>query len=237
MHVCVHGCVVRGHPGVGYAHNGYSYYDHLGVIKEGEFDASGAGPFEEGGEIACAHQPEEARRHTFALGAMTRQGRIKARHASQCASARATLAPAAQRLEELRAAVVQGEEGGEGLFELRREARPAVEELGTLPQPAVIREPDTQRVAVADVASVQVELGEGVAPRGAEAHRVDVVFAAAVLSEKVLVDLDIDAPRLQVVARPCARERDDVVVGVRVHRPARTIAERRAVQVELNQTD
>ena len=120
MHVCVHGCVVRDHPGVGYAHTGYSYYDHLGVIKEGELDASGAGPLEEGGKVARAHQPEEARRHTFALSAVARQGRIKVRHASQCASALATVAPAAQRPEELRSAVVQGEEGGEGLFELRR---------------------------------------------------------------------------------------------------------------------
>ena len=57
-----------------YAHDGNSYYErpHLGVIEEGELDAGGAVPLEEGREIARAHQAEEARRHTFALDAVTR---------------------------------------------------------------------------------------------------------------------------------------------------------------------
>eukprot|EP00962_Isochrysis_galbana_P035708 scaffold12244_cov216-Isochrysis_galbana.AAC.9 len=109
----------------------------------------------------------------------------------------------------------------------------AAHEARTHAQEGARRQVGAKRVAVTDVAVVQVHLWEGVAELWADWHRIDPVCA----KRTARVRLEAAAGVGLAEAGPCSREGDNVVVIVGGDGLARAVEHARAVLVELPQTD
>eukprot|EP00964_Phaeocystis_antarctica_P100319 scaffold65992_cov75-Phaeocystis_antarctica.AAC.4 len=152
--------------------------DALRVAVEGHLDAGGAQPLKEGGAIAVDELEQPHRRQVdLALDAtacqLRRERDLAAERASPGSPARRGGVEERQPLALEASRHVGGQSGAEVSV-----PRPRPEE-----QPR--RKGAAQRVAVADVASMQVELGEDVTVVRTKAHRVHIVAATVVCAYSI----------------------------------------------------